>query len=207
MRKGFQSLRWMPVKTGITLLLASAFPILSTSFARAMPSIDRSSVQTSPASSSQQTLLGLVIPNLPPLGDADSFLPEPKPITNLVISLTDRKVYVYREGELFAQYPIAIGRQGWETPTGEFAVLQMQQNPTWQHPFTGELVPPGPENPLGSRWIGFWTDGINYIGFHGTPNAETVGQAASHGCIRMYDQDVVALFNLVEVGTRVEVRP
>lgn len=180
----------------------------------AVPPIPLSPIPSTPFPSSPfrtasfHQALGLATPTLPPLGEADLFLPDPdEKLIRLVISLSDRRVYIYEQDQIVKSYPIAIGRNGWETPTGKFEVIQMFQNPVWEHPFTGELVPPGPDNPLGSRWIGFWTDGTNYIGFHGTPNAETVGQAASHGCIRMYDQDVVALFEIVQVGTPVEVMP
>lgn len=125
----------------------------------------------------------------------------------LVIRLSDRRVDIYQKEHLLTSYPIAVGRDGWETPTGRYQVIQKIQNPAWEHPFTGEIVPPGPDNPLGMRWIGFWTDGTNYIGFHGTPNEETVGQAASHGCIRMLNQDVLALFEKVSIGTPVIVQP
>ena len=82
----------------------------------------------------------------------------------------------------------------------------MLKQPTWIHPFTSEVVPGGtPENPLGSRWIGFWTDGKNSIGFHGTPNPESVGKAVSHGCVRMYNEDVKDLFRQVKLGTLVTV--
>ncbi len=146
---------------------------------------------------------------LPPLGDPDRFLPQPDPAWNvrLVISLSDRQVSVYHRDEYQRSFPIAIGRSGWETPTGDFEVMQMIQDPFWENPFTGEVIPPGADNPLGSRWIGFWTDGRNYIGFHGTPNINSVGTAASHGCIRMYDHDVVQLFELVRLGTPVTVVP
>lgn len=126
---------------------------------------------------------------------------------HLIIRLRDRRVYVYRRQELLTSYPVAVGREGWETPTGEYKVIQKIQDPAWKHPFTGEIVPPGPDNPLGMRWIGFWTDGTNYIGFHGTPNEETVGQAASHGCIRMFNRDVLLLFDQVTIGTPVIVEP
>ncbi len=126
---------------------------------------------------------------------------------HLVIRLSDRRVYLYQGQQLLTSYPIAIGREGWETPTGQYQVIQMVQDPVWQHPFTGELVLPGPENPLGTRWIAFWTDGTNYIGFHGTPHEETVGQAISHGCVRMFNQDVLALFEQVQLGTPVTVEP
>lgn len=148
-------------------------------------------------------------PSLPPLGGFEAFLPQPQPLAyvHLVIKLSDRRVYVYDRDQLTTSFPVAIGRAGWETPTGSYKVLQMMRNPAWQHPFTGEVIPPGADNPLGTRWIGFWTDGTNYIGFHGTPNTESVGTPASHGCIRMYDRDAVKLFELVEVGTSVQVVP
>ena len=132
---------------------------------------------------------------------------KPNEKIHLVIKLSDRRVYVYQNDQLKTSYPIAIGREGWETPTGTHKVIQKISNPSWKHPFTGEIIPPGPENPLGERWIGFWTDGTNYIGFHGTPNEETVGQAASHGCVRMLNQDVLALFEKVGIGTTVLVEP
>ncbi len=132
---------------------------------------------------------------------------KPNEKIHLVIKLSDRRVYVYQGDKLKSSYPIAIGREGWETPTGTHKVIQKIPNPSWKHPFTGEIIPPGPENPLGERWIGFWTDGTNYIGFHGTPNEETVGQAASHGCVRMLNQDVLALFEKVGIGTTVVVEP
>jgi lipoprotein-anchoring transpeptidase ErfK/SrfK len=146
-------------------------------------------------------------PDLPSLGSPDRFLPDLKPVIRLVIKLADRRVYVYQNDQVKTSFPIAIGRSGWETPTGSYQVLQMLRNPSWQNPFTGEVIPAGSDNPLGTRWIGFWTDGNNFIGFHGTPNEETVGTPASHGCIRMYDRDVQKLFEMVGVGTKVSVVP
>lgn len=144
---------------------------------------------------------------LPPLGEAELYLPSLPPEVRLVIRLRDRQVDLYQGEEVAVSYPIAIGKSGWETPTGTFAVLRKTVDPAWQHPFTGEVVPPGPDNPLGVRWIGFWSDGENFIGFHGTPNEELIGQAVSHGCIRMRNADVIALFEQVEVGTPVIVEP
>ncbi|HHP7244078.1 MAG TPA: L,D-transpeptidase [Elainellaceae cyanobacterium] len=151
-------------------------------------------------------------PYYPPLSLSN--LPPPTPIfpeavarMQLVIRLGQRRVYVYKNDEIFVSYPIAVGRAGWETPTGEHEIISMVQDPGWQNPFTGEVIPPGPSNPLGERWIGFWTDGQNYIGFHGTPNTQSVGRAASHGCIRMYNEDVRALFEIVALGTQVIVEP
>jgi lipoprotein-anchoring transpeptidase ErfK/SrfK len=64
----------------------------------------------------------------------------------------------------------------------------------------------GAENPLGSRWIGFWTDGKHQIGFHGTDQTDLIGQAVSHGCIRMRDGDIQAMFEQVAIGTVVMVQ-
>lgn len=137
----------------------------------------------------------------------ENFPPPLEASLRLVLRLSERRVYLYQNQQIIISYPVAVGRSGWETPTGEYQVLQKISDPVWQHPFTGEIVPPGPENPLGSHWIGFWTDGTNYIGFHGTPNEETVGQAISHGCVRMFNQDVLALFEKVKVGTPVIIEP
>lgn len=152
--------------------------------------------------------------NLPPRKTPPEYLrfeelfPESSSYSSrLVIKLSDRRVYVYKGDRMQASYPIAVGKSGWETPKGHFKVLQMQQNPAWQHPWNGKIIPPGPDNPLGARWIGFWTDGHNFIGFHGTPNEELVGQAVSHGCIRMRNKDVLALYEQVKIGTPVSVEP
>jgi lipoprotein-anchoring transpeptidase ErfK/SrfK len=125
--------------------------------------------------------------------------------TRLVLNLKQRRLYVYRADRAIASYPVAIGRRGWETPTGRFAVIQMTRDPVWQHPFTGQVFPAGKNNPLGARWIGFWTDGENSIGFHGTPDERLIGRAVSHGCVRMRNRDIKALFEKVSVGTTVTV--
>lgn len=127
--------------------------------------------------------------------------------THVVIKLSDRRVYIYQNKSLKVSYPIAIGKAGWETPTGNYKVMNKEPSPVWEHPWTGELILEGPKNPLGARWIGFWTDGVNSIGFHGTPAEELVGQAVSHGCVRMRNKDVIALYEQVKLGTPVTVKP
>lgn len=153
-------------------------------------------------------------PELPPLGDYSKFIPFEQLYpgrtalgTHLVIRLSERRVYVYRQERVLSSYPIAVGKEGWETPTGSFEVFQMLRNPIWEHPWTGELVYPGPDNPLGARWIGFWSDGTDSIGFHGTPNEDLIGQAVSHGCVRMRNQDILSLYAQVEIGVPVTVEP
>lgn len=141
-----------------------------------------------------------------PLYQIDPFRVEEKPL-RLEISLSRRRVSVFKGKSLVKSYPIAVGRPGWETPLGTYQVRQMLRNPTWIHPLKKGISIPGgdPENPLGHFWIGFWTDGKNWIGFHGTPNPKSVGAAASHGCIRMYNKDVEELFQKVSLGTEVKV--
>jgi lipoprotein-anchoring transpeptidase ErfK/SrfK len=153
--------------------------------------------------------LNVVVPSLSnnsvtkPTNYIDNLINQPLKIQ---ISLSRRQLTTYRGNTQIKSYPIAVGRRGWETPTGNFQVLEMLEKPTWINPFTGKAISGGlPENPLGHYWIGFWTDGRNWIGFHGTPNPESVGKAASHGCVRMYDKDIKELFHQVSVGTSVTV--
>jgi lipoprotein-anchoring transpeptidase ErfK/SrfK len=141
----------------------------------------------------------------------------------LVLDRRRRHLLVMEGGRELRRFPVAVGRPGWETPVGRFRVIELVANPVWEHPATGQRVPPGPGNPLGSRWIGFHRDcqgrrgfngrenlvveGCVSAGFHGTPNRETVGQAASHGCVRLFDEHVRELFGLVQMGTPVTVLP
>lgn len=145
--------------------------------------------------------VGILLPPIPELPAIQPDLPTVAEEIRLILRRGERKVYIYRGDEQLANYPVAVGRPGWETPIGTFEVIQMLENPGWTNPFTREIVLPGPRNPLGERWIGFWTDGRDYIGFHGTPNRETVGRAASHGCVRMYNEDIRALYDVVTMGT------
>ncbi|MEE3718340.1 S-layer homology domain-containing protein [Tumidithrix elongata RA019] len=127
-------------------------------------------------------------------------------VTRLEVSLSKRTVTAYQGDVKLKSYPIAVGRAGWETPLGTHRVLQMIEYPAWKNPFTGDVIQGAdPENPLGERWIGFWTNGEDWSGFHGTPNRASVGQAVSHGCIRMYNEDIRELFTQVSPDTVVQV--
>ena len=146
----------------------------------------------------------------PPAKNLSSEKLDPKSLTNgthLVIKIRDRRVYVFQNRKLKVSYPIAVGKAGWETPTGNYKVIDKQRNPVWEEPWTGKVFLEGPNNPLGARWIGFWTDGHNSIGFHGTYAEKLVGQAVSHGCVRMRNRDIIALFDQVKMGTPVTVKP
>jgi lipoprotein-anchoring transpeptidase ErfK/SrfK len=113
----------------------------------------------------------------------------------------------------FESFPVAIGRKGYETPTGLFAVTDKIEDPDfvkfdWEDPSrVFGRIPPGPSNPLGRRWIGFASAYGWEIGFHGTPHPELLGQAVSHGCVRMRNEDVVKVYDRVTVGTVVIVQP
>ncbi|MEM9976267.1 MAG: L,D-transpeptidase [Cyanobacteria bacterium P01_D01_bin.2] len=142
-----------------------------------------------------------------PSAQLNKWPPADEQPTQLVLQLSERQLYVYQGNTLANKFPVAVGKIGWETPTGTFEVDYMLEHPGWTNPFTGELMPPGPENPLGERWISFWTDGRNEIGFHGTPNRDSIGHASSHGCVRLYNEHIRELYELVEPGTLVTVLP
>ncbi len=188
----------------VAMLGLSLFAIILSFQPRAIASSAADSVKTTSRAGLPSSYLQ---PELPPLGAPSLYLPDIPQEVRLVIRLSDRRVYLYQGDRVQESYPIAIGKAGWETPVGEHEVINKQRNPTWEHPWTGEIVPPGPDNPLGVGWIGFWTDGLNYIGFHGTPAEHLVGQAVSHGCVRMRNQDILALYAKVNVGTPVIVEP
>lgn len=137
---------------------------------------------------------------LPPSPTATAAPQTQRLATHLVLKLRERHVYAYQDDRVLGKYPVAVGKKGWETPTGKFKVIQLVKNPVWQNPWSGAIVPAGPKNPLGERWIGFWTDGKDSIGFHGTPGEHLIGQAVSHGCVRMRNRDVKALFEKVQMG-------
>ena len=125
----------------------------------------------------------------------------------LVVQRSQRRVVVYKGKKVVAKYPIAVGKPGWETPVGGFTVINKEENPIFKSFKTGVIIEPGPDNPLGVRWIGIWTDGKTQLGFHGTDQPELIGKAVSHGCMRMHNKDVIALYKYVAIGTVVQVDP
>jgi lipoprotein-anchoring transpeptidase ErfK/SrfK len=100
---------------------------------------------------------------------------------------------------------VATGAAQYPTPTGAFEIVVMERNPTWNPPDSdwaegAKPIPPGPGNPLGTRWMGISAPAV---GIHGTPDAASLGYSASHGCIRMAIPEAEWLFDHVEVGTPV----
>ena len=164
-----------------------------------------------------------------PVSDAASLARVPADVIErdglqLVLDRKHHQLLVLRDGRMTRRYPAAVGTTGWETPAGRFRVFEKVKEPVWTHPVSGELVEAESEkNPLGSRWIGFYRDcngrsgwdgeqyldinGCTVAGFHGTPYRWTVGRAVSHGCVRLYEENVQEVFNLVSVGTQVIVLP
>ena len=119
------------------------------------------------------------------------------------------KLNLYLDGKLFKQYPVAVGQSAYPTPTGNYVITEKIENPTWTPPNSPwaaglEAIPPGVNNPLGTRWIG---TSAPLVGIHGTNEDWTIGSAASHGCIRMHIPDVEALYPHVTVGMPVEIKP
>lgn len=127
--------------------------------------------------------------------------------TRIEVSLQAREIRLYQNDQVILQAPVAVGQDGWQTPIGEFTVRDMRVDPVWRHPITHEPVGPGPANPLGSRWIGFWVEGEYHIGIHGTNQETLIGEAVSHGCVRMLEKDIQALYDHIQLGTPVSVKP
>jgi hypothetical protein len=123
----------------------------------------------------------------------------------IVVRRGSRGLYLYRGSDFRRYFPVAVGLPQYPTPLGRFHIVSMQRDPWWYPPDAGwaagaSPIPPGPGNPLGTRWMGLSVSGV---GIHGTPNAASIGYAASHGCIRMRIADAEALFERVRLGTTV----
>jgi lipoprotein-anchoring transpeptidase ErfK/SrfK len=129
----------------------------------------------------------------------------------LLVRQDQRTLYLFADGEVVREWPIAIGAAGHGTPTGLFTVGAKRHLPTWTNPSPngwGADMPakigPGPNNPLGLRALNWLRDGNEtLIRFHGTSNLGSIGSAASKGCIRLRNSDVVELYDLVPTGTTI----
>ena len=119
----------------------------------------------------------------------------------IVISIPDRKLALLVDGRVLKVYDVAVGKNSTPTPQGKYVVINRVPNPTWYGP--QGPVAPGKSNPIGTRWMGLSVAGY---GIHGTNAPSSIGHAASHGCIRMRQQDLEELFDLVEIGTPVEIQ-
>ena len=128
-----------------------------------------------------------------------------KPV--IVIRRGSHRLYLYKGPNMSrrASFGVAVGQPIYPTPLGKFTIVTKQRNPWWYPPDStwaagASPIPPGPGNPLGTRWMGLSASGV---GIHGTPDAASIGYSASHGCIRMRIPDAEWLFERVEVGSTV----
>jgi lipoprotein-anchoring transpeptidase ErfK/SrfK len=123
----------------------------------------------------------------------------------IVIRRGSNRLYLYSQTKLNRVFGVATGQSAYPTPLGRFRVVVKWRDPWWYPPASPwakglEPIPPGPGNPLGTRWMGLSSPGV---GIHGTPDSASIGYSASHGCIRMLIPDAEWLFNHVDVGTTV----
>ena len=139
------------------------------------------------------------------------FKPVPQQVTPsafgriIVIRRGSNRLYLYDGMRFVRRFGVATGQTLYPTPLGKFSIVVKWRNPWWYPPASpwaaGEKpVPPGPGNPLGTRWMGLSAPGV---GIHGTPNDGSIGYSLSHGCIRMHIPDAEWLFTRVEIGTPV----
>jgi lipoprotein-anchoring transpeptidase ErfK/SrfK len=127
----------------------------------------------------------------------------------IVIRRESKRLHFYRSIRLWKVLGVATGQSSYPTPIGHFSIVTMQRHPWWYPPDSDwakneKPIPPGPGNPLGTRWMGLSAPGV---GMHGTPDAASIGYSASHGCIRMRIPEAEWLFNRVGVGTPVFIVP
>lgn len=121
-------------------------------------------------------------------------------VNTITVNIPTRTIF-FESKDIKKFYPIAVGKILSNTPLGYYHVISKLINPIWYPPWGGKPVLPGPDNPLGYRWIGFYSD----YGIHGNNAPASIGTLASLGCIRMYEKDVEELFNVVRYGDAVNV--
>jgi lipoprotein-anchoring transpeptidase ErfK/SrfK len=130
---------------------------------------------------------------------------------SIVVDLSENQLYLYDGLHVVKQYPVATAAAGYETPVGNWEIVNKAENPTWYNPAQDtwgadlpSVIPPGPGNPLGTRALYLNAPGIR---IHGTYSSSSIGTYASHGCIRMLISDSEDLYGRVPMGTRVIIKP
>jgi L,D-transpeptidase ErfK/SrfK len=143
----------------------------------------------------------------------------PGPHEGIVVNLPEHRLYYYphpkrHEKPVVITFPVSVGKMDWRTPLGQTQIVNKQTLPSWypppsviqEHAERGDplpkVVPPGPDNPLGEYAMRLAIRSGTYL-IHGTNNPQAVGMAVTHGCIRMYPEDIETLFKMVPVGTKV----
>jgi len=148
----------------------------------------------------------VLVPDLHVLPDA--------PREGIVVNVAEKRMYYFRSPTEVETFPLGVGREGWETPVGEYSIIEKTENPTWTPPASiraahaaegdilPEVVPAGPDNPLGAFRLRL--SNPSYL-IHGTNKPWGVGMPVSSGCMRMFPEDIEHLFGEVSVGTPVKV--
>jgi L,D-transpeptidase ErfK/SrfK len=142
------------------------------------------------------------------------------PRSGIVVNLPDGRLYYFRNDDhnraVVETHPISVGQMDWKTPLGVTKIVQKEKRPTWYPPKSvrekhlqdgdvlPESIPPGPDNPLGEYALRLGIPGGAYL-IHGTNNAVGVGMQITHGCIRLYPEDIEFLFGEVAVGMPVHI--
>jgi lipoprotein-anchoring transpeptidase ErfK/SrfK len=148
----------------------------------------------------RRDVVPLLTETVPPKVTPDNFGPV------IVVFRDSKRLTLFDGPRAVGTFPIATGQAQYPTPLGIYSIATMQRDPWWIPPPDSDWaqgkkpIPPGPGNPLGTRWMGTTAP---LVGIHGTPDAASIGYSASHGCIRMRVPDAEALFNQVEIGTPV----
>jgi hypothetical protein len=130
---------------------------------------------------------------------ASEMAAESFPTRRLIVNIPARKIALVENDRVVKIYSVAVGKRSTPSPSGTFHIASHVVNPTYSH--EGKVIGPGPANPVGTRWMSL---GYKGYGLHGTNHPESIGHAASHGCIRMRNQDVEQLFERVRVGDEVD---
>ena len=123
----------------------------------------------------------------------------------IVIRRNSNRLFLYSGMKYRRFFAVATGQRQYPTPLGRFSIVVKWRNPWWYPPNSPwaqgqKPIPPGPNNPLGTRWMGLSAPGV---GIHGTPSDTSIGYSVSHGCIRMHIPQAEWLFNHVDIGTTV----
>lgn len=124
-----------------------------------------------------------------------------KKTREVIVSLLDRKLALLEDGVVVKSYEVAVGAEVSPSPVGDFSIVNRLENPGYFG--KGQVIPAGKKNPLGTRWMGL---SIKSFGIHGTNQPDSIGKAASSGCIRMRKADLEELFTLLKVGDKVSLR-
>lgn len=144
----------------------------------------------------------LIIPSMYVLPDEER--------KGIVINLSELRLFYFISDKQVMTFPIAIGKDGWETPTGSTKIVRKRKNPVWippqsireENPNLPDIIPAGPDNPLGEYALNL---GFPAYVIHGTNRPYSVGKRSSHGCIRLYPEDISKLFKAVDEGVEVNI--